>query len=124
MTHISELLEKYEQAKKEDLDSRAILVLEMIEHSITYPPLERITKTDLSNIDACVQQLVRDLRKDKQYLFSVRIAKTWKKREHLCQLAITWHEVNKDYMDEIEYHEEIKWIKDERMRLIVKQREK
>jgi hypothetical protein len=124
MTHISELLEEYEQAKKEDLDSRAILVLEMIEHSITYPALERITEKELSNIDACVQQLVRDLRKDKQYLFSVRIAKTWKKREHLCDLAMTWHEVNKDYMDEIEYHEEIKWIKDELMRLTMKKHEK
>jgi hypothetical protein len=121
MPHITDLVKKYESVKRENLDSRAILVLEMIEHSITYPPLEHITKTDISNIDACVQQLVRDLRKDKQYLFSVRISKTWKKREHLCQLAKTWHEIHKDYMDEIEYHEEIKWIKDERKRLIMKQ---
>jgi hypothetical protein len=124
MAHISELVRKYEQAKKEDLDSRVIFVLEMIEHSITYPPLERMSKNDISSIDTCIQQLVRDLRKDKQYLLSVRIAKTWKKREHLCQLAKTWHEVNKDYMDEIEYHEEIKWIRDERNRLIMKQHEK
>ncbi|MFX1485466.1 MAG: hypothetical protein ACFFCP_20010 [Promethearchaeota archaeon] len=120
MQHIMDLLEQYETAKKGDLDARSALVLEMIEHAITYPPLERLSKKDLSRIDQCVRQLVKDLRKDKQYLFSVRISKIWKKREHLCELAKIWHEVEHDYMDNIEYHEEIKWLRDERIRLIKK----
>jgi hypothetical protein len=121
MPHVTDLIEKYESMKRENLDSRALLVLEMIEHSITYPPLERITKEDISRIDACVKELVKDLRKDRQYLFSVRISKTWKKREHLCEMAMTWNEISRDYMDEIEYHEEIRWIKEEQKRLAEKQ---
>ena len=117
MHHITNLLEKYEATKREDLDTRSIFVLEMIEHTITFPPLEKFTKKDLSKIDACVKQLVRDLRRDKQYLFSVRISKIWKKREHLCELAKISHELEQDYMDNIEYHEEIKWLRDERKRL-------
>ena len=117
MQYMKDLIEEYETTKRGDLDKRSILVLQMIEHSITYPPLERITKKDLSKIDECVKQLVRDLRKNEQYLFSVRISKIWKKREHLCQLAKTWHQVKQDYMDNIEYHEEIKWLRDEHKRL-------
>ncbi len=117
MQGISSLIEDFEKAKKEDLDARSIVVLQMIEHSITYPPLEHLTKKDLSKIDQCVKQLIRDLRKNEQYLFSVRISKIWEKREHLCELAKLSHQVKHDYMDNIEYHEEIKWLRDERERL-------
>ena len=117
MRYIKDLIQEYEATKRGDLDQRALLVLQMIENSITYPPLERITKKDLSKIDECITQLVKDLRKDKQYLFSVRISKIWKKRKHLCEQAELWHEVKDDYMDSIEYHEEVKWLRDERKRL-------
>jgi hypothetical protein len=118
MQHIDELIEEYEATKREDLVARSILVLQMIEHSITYPPLRKITEEDLSEIDRYVKQLVKDLRKDDQYLFSVRLMKIWKKREHLCELAKLWHEVKNDYMDSLEYHEEVKWLRDERKRII------
>jgi hypothetical protein len=118
MQHIDELIEEYEATKREDLVARSILVLQMIEHSITYPPLRKITEEDLSEIDRYVKQLVEDLRKDDQYLFSVRLMKIWKKREHLCELAKLWHEVKNDYMDSLEYHEEVKWLRDERKRII------
>ena len=117
MRYIGELIEEYETTKRGDLDERAILVLHMIENSITYPPLERITTKDLSKIDECITQLVKDLRRDKQYLFSVRIEKIWKKRKHLCEQAKLSHEVKDDYMDAIEYHEEVKWLRNERKRL-------
>ena len=117
MQHIDELIEEYEATKREDLVARSILVLQMIEHSITYPPLRKITEEDLSEIDRYVKQLVKDLRKDDQYLFSVRLMKIWKKREHLCELAKLWHEVKNDYMDSLEYHEEVKWLRDERNRM-------
>jgi len=123
MSHMIELLKEYEKVGKKDLDTRAILVLDMIERVITYPPVESFTRKEISTIDENVQCLVKDLRKNKQFLFSVRILKIWKKREHLLQLAKAWHEIDKDYMDEIEYHEEIKWLRDERKNLIVKQRE-
>lgn len=117
MQHIDELIEEYEATKREDLVARSILVLQMIEHSITYPPLRKITEEDLSEIDRYVKQLAKDLRKDDQYLFSVRLMKIWKKREHLCELAKLWHEVKNDYMDSLEYHEEVKWLRDERSRM-------
>jgi hypothetical protein len=117
MRYIGELIREYETTKRGHLDERAILVLHMIENSITYPPLERITTKDLSKIDECIKQLVKDLRRDKQYLFSVRIEKIWKKRKHLCEQAKLSHEVKDDYMDAIEYHEEIKWLRNERKRL-------
>lgn len=120
MREVYDLLKEYESAKKEDLDTRSIIVLELIEHAITYPPLERISEKDLSKIDKYVKQLVEDLRRDKQYLFSVRISKIWKKRVHLCELAKIWHEVQDDYMDNLEYHEEVKWLRSERKRLIKK----
>jgi len=123
MSHIIELLKEYEKVKKNDLDTRAIFVLEMIERVITYPPVEPHTGKDISIINENVQRLVKDLRKDKQFLFSVRISKIWKKREHLVQLAKNWHEIKNDFMDEINYHEEIKWLRVERLKLIVKQRE-
>ncbi|PNX51004.1 MAG: hypothetical protein BV458_12210 [Thermoplasmata archaeon M9B2D] len=93
----------------------------MIEKTITYPPLETFTKKDILNTGECVQQLVRDLRKKKEYLFAVRISKIWKNREHLCQLGKSWHEIKDDFMDEIEYHEEIRWLRDERTKRIKKQ---
>jgi hypothetical protein len=124
MRHLTDLIKNYETVKSEELDARAILVLEMIEKTITYPPLESFTKKDISKTGECVQQLVRDLRKKKQYLFAVRISKIWKNREHLCQLAMNWHEISDDFMDEIEYHEEIKWLRDERKKLIKKQSDK
>jgi len=123
MGQLKDLIKEYENAKKADLDYKAILVLEMIEKTITYPPLETFTKKDISNTGECVQQLVRDLRKKKQYLFAVRISKIWKNREHLCQLGKSWHEIKDDFMDEIEYHEEIRWLRDERMKRIKKQGE-
>jgi beta-galactosidase GanA len=124
MTHLMELVKNYEAVKREDLDTRAILVLEMIRVTLAYPPVEPLTKKDISKVDEYVQQLVKDLRKNKQYLFAVRISKTWEKREHLLQLAKNWHEIKNDFMDEIEYHEEIKWLRDEGERLTMKQNKK
>lgn len=106
------------------MDTRSILVLTMIEKTITYPPLETFTKQEILKVDENVQKLVRDLKRDKQYLFSVRISKIWKKREQLLQLAENWHKIDKDYLDEIEDHQEIKWLRDERRKLTKKQREK
>jgi hypothetical protein len=122
MPNLMDLIENYEAVERADLDTRAVLVLEMIEETITYPPLESITKRNVSRVDVCVQQLVKDLRKNKQYLFAVRISKTWKKREQLLKLGKNWHEIKDDFMDEIEYHEEIKWLRDERDRLTMKLR--
>lgn len=118
MPHLIDLIEEYRKVKKDDLDMRMVFVLEMIEKAITYPPTEPITSSDVQAIGEYTERLVKDLRKDKQYLCSVRISKIWKKRKHLCQLAETWHEIDKDYIDEIEYHEEIKWLRDERMKLL------
>ena len=119
MPHLIDLIKEYQKIKKEDLDTRTAFVLEMIEKVITYPPTEPFTKNDILIIDGYTQQLLKDLRKDKQYLRNVRISKIWKKREHLLQLAKTWHEIEKDYIDEIEYHQEIKWLRDERRKLIL-----
>ena len=116
--HLIDLIKEYQKIKKEDLDTRTAFVLEMIEKVITYPPTEQVTSNDILKIDEYTQHLVKDLRKDKEYLRSVRISKIWKKREHLLQLAKNWHEIDKDYIDEIEYHQEIKWLRDERRKLI------
>lgn len=118
MPHLIDLIKEYQKVKKEDLDTRTVFVLEMIEKVITYPPTEQVTSNDILKIDEYTQHLVKDLRKDKEYLRSVRISKIWKKREHLLQLAKNWHEIDKDYIDEIEYHQEIKWLRDERRKLI------
>jgi hypothetical protein len=123
MSQLKDLIKNFEAAKSDDLDTRAILVLEMIEKTVTYPSIETFSKKDISNTGECVQKLVSDLRKNKQYLFAIRISKIWKQREHLCQLAKNYHQIKDDFMDEIEYHEEIKWLRDEQERLLVKQRE-
>jgi hypothetical protein len=120
MSQLKDLIKDFEALKSEDLDTRAILVLDMIEKTITYPSLETFSKKDILKTGECVQKLVRDLRKNKQYLFAVRISKIWKNREHLCQLAKNWHEIRDDFMDEIEYHEEVKWLRDEQVRLTQK----
>jgi hypothetical protein len=117
MANLHELIKNYEKADSSDLSRRAHFVLEMIEETITYPPPCNITNEELTQIDEKVQQLTQDLRKDKQYLFSVRILKIWRKREHLLQMAKIWHGVHDDYMDAIEYHQEIRWLRDERRRL-------
>lgn len=123
MSHILELLKEYEKVRNNDLDTRAIFVLEMIERVITYPPVESFTSEEISSIDEHVKCLVKDLRRKRKFLFSVRISKIWKNREHLLQLAKNWHAIKDDFMDEIEYHDEIKWLREERRKLIVKQRE-
>ena len=120
MLHITDLVKKYETVDRDDLDERALLVLRMIEYSVTYPPLQPFTKEDISRVDKCVRQITKDLDEHGQHLFSIRIKKIWKKREHLCELAKTWHEIKKDYMDNLEYHEEVKWLKDEQKRLASK----
>ncbi len=116
--HVIDLIKAYQKVNEEHLTTRTIFVLEMIEKVITYPPTESITSKDVQIIDNYTQQLEKDLRKDKQYLLSVRISKIWKKRDHLIELARNWHEIEKDYIDEIEYHQEIKWLRDERRKLI------
>lgn len=113
-----DLIQNYGKLTKKNLHGRTILVLEMVERVITFPPVESVSKEELSMIDGFVQEIMEDLRKDKQYLFSVRIGKIWKNRKHICQLGENWHKVKKDYMDDIEYHEEIKWLRDERKRIL------
>ena len=120
MAQLIDLMHGYEKLQRNELDQRSIFVLEMIERVITYPPVETITEKETATIDRYVRETTRDLRRDKQYLFSVRIGKIWKKREHLVQLGKNWHLVQKDYMDDIEYHEEIKWLRDERRRILKK----
>jgi hypothetical protein len=118
MAQLIDLVHAYEKLKKEELQKRALLVLEMIERIITFPPVETITDKDITRVDGYVVELIQDLRRDKQYLFSVRIGKIWNKREQLLQLGKTWHEIQKDYIDEIEYHQEIKWLRDQRRRIL------
>jgi hypothetical protein len=123
MVNLVDLLKKYEDVERDDLNTRSILVLEMIEKILAYPSLASHTNENILKVDECVQQLVGDLRKDKQYLFSVRISKMWKKREYILQLAKTQNTIKSDYMDDIQYHEEIKWLRDERTKLIMKKAE-
>ncbi len=118
MAQLFDLIQSYDKLTKKELHKRTILVLEMIERVITYPPVEAVSDKEISTIDGYVHEIIRDLRKNKQNLFSVRIGKIWKTRDHLIQLGKNWHMVQKDYMDEIEYHEEIKWLKDERRKII------
>jgi hypothetical protein len=118
MAQLIDLMHSYEKLKKNELHKRSLLVLEMIERVITYPPVETISDKDISRVDGYVLELINDLRRDKQYLFSVRIGKIWDKREQLIHLGKTWHEIQKDYLDEIEYHQEIKWLRDERRRIL------
>jgi hypothetical protein len=123
MGQITDLIKNYEKIENSELDKRALLVLEMIERVLTYPPLETISVKELSTIDKNVLELTRDLRKKRKYLFSTRLSKIWKTKNHLLQLAKNWHDVKDDFMDEIEYHEEIKWLKDEQARLSKKIKE-
>jgi len=120
MGQLLDLIESYEKLKKNELHTRSILLLEMIERVITYPPVEAVSEEEIATIDGYVREIIRDLRKNNQYLFGLRIGKIWKNREHLVQLGKNWHMIQKDYMDEIEYHEEIKWLRDERIRILQK----
>ncbi len=113
MSHLKKLTEEFVETTELDQKMRIRLVLEMIEYGITYPPQETIEPNELKAVKNCVHQLINELEYDGEHLFADRIHKLWKKREHLLRIAENAHRLKNDYMDDIEYHEEIKWIRDQ-----------
>ena len=112
MSYLKELVERFYKTKDEDYHARLCILLEMVEFTVTYPRPGRVEEWELIAVDACVKRATSELEAKKEHLLAQRINKIWKKRDHLLQIAENAHHVKEDYMDNMEYHEEIKWIRD------------
>ncbi len=117
MSHLKDLVKLFEEANELDLNQRLKLVLEMIEYSITYPPSEAIEPVEIASVTNCVHASIKQIESAGHHLLADRIHKIWKKRGHLLQIAENAHQLKHDYMDDLEYHEEIMWIRSEIERL-------
>jgi hypothetical protein len=113
MSHLTDLVDRFYQTSKADQNTKIRLVLEMIEYTITYPPAQSIENYEISFVRRCVQRVIRIIEARGEHLLADRIDKIWKKREHLLQIAENAHHLKGDYMDDIEYHEEIMWLRNQ-----------
>ncbi len=113
MSHLTDLVDKFYLTGKADENMKIRLVLEMVEYTITYPPAQQIENYEISFVRRCVQRVIRIIEARGEHLLADRINKIWKKREHLLQIAENAHHLKKDYMDDIEYHEEIMWLRNQ-----------
>ncbi|MFX1263083.1 MAG: hypothetical protein ACFFAZ_13430 [Promethearchaeota archaeon] len=111
MSRLTDLIKQFKDEDRKNVKERTVLVLEMVQYALTYPPLGDITEKEQSSIYRCICELAKDL-DDK--VFAARLKKMWKRRKHLLQIAENAHEVSRDYMDNLEYHEEIAWLVEER----------
>lgn len=111
MSHLTDLIREFKAEDRKNVEARTAIVLEMVQYGLTYPPLGNITEKEESSVYSCICDLTKDL-DDK--IFAARLKKTWKRREHLLLIAQNAHEYARDYMDNLEYHEEIAWLVEER----------
>jgi hypothetical protein len=111
MSYLKELVEKFYKTDDEDYHDRLCIVLEMIEYTVTYPRPDTVEEWELIAVDACVKRATSELEAKKEHLLAKRVNKIWKKRDQLLEIAENAHHVKGDYMDNMEYHEEIKWIR-------------
>ena len=111
MSHLKDLVGLFEESNELSLNLRLKLVLEMIEYSITYPPIEKIEPTETASVTECVHEIIKQIECEDEHLLADRIHKIWKKRGHLLQIAANAHQMKHDYMDDLEYHEEVKWLR-------------
>jgi hypothetical protein len=116
MSPLSEILASFDKKDASDRDGRALIVLQMIEFTVTYPPLGKITENELQEVEARVDSLVKQYKR--RSLFARRIHKIWRRREHLLQLVKIAHSTEGDYMDVIEYHEEVAWLREQQRKLL------
>jgi hypothetical protein len=116
MSHLSELLASFDKKETSDRDGRALIVLKMIEFAVTYPPLGNITEKELQEVGSRVESLMKQYKR--RSLFARRVHKIWQRRGHLLKLVEIAHSTEGDYMDVIEYHEEVAWLRDQQRRLI------
>lgn len=84
----------------------------MIEYSTMYPPVNAIKESELNLVQKCIDEVVDDIEASNDHILACRIYKTWKKREHILQLAEHANRLTADFMDHIMYHQEIRWIKE------------
>ena len=111
MSHLKDLVRLFEETNELDLNLRLKLILEMMEYSITYPPPETIEPVEIAAVTDCVHAVTKQIESAGEHLLADRIHKIWKKRGHLLQIAENAHHMRHDYMDDLEYHEEILWIR-------------
>jgi hypothetical protein len=107
------LAENYDETSNRDENLRVKLILEMIEYNITYPPPIRIETHELQAVNERVHHMTRELERKGQKLLAKRIHKIWEKRDHLLQIAENAHHLDHDFMDTLEYHEEIRWVRNQ-----------
>ena len=111
MSHLNDLVGMFKETNELNLNLRLKLVLEMIEYSITYPPKETIEPIEIASVTDCVHAVIKQIEDAGKHLLADRIHKIWKKRGHLLQIATNAHHLKQDYMDDLEYHEEIMWLR-------------
>jgi hypothetical protein len=112
MSHLKDLIEKFDNTSLSKHQVRTRLVLEMVAFTIRYPPSDLIDPAEIAAVDICVHTVIDEIEARKDHLFADRIGKIWKKRDYLLQLAYNAEHTSNNYMDVLEYHEEVKWIKD------------
>lgn len=114
MSHLKKLVEEFCNTDENELGMRVALVLEMMEFVLTYPPPEICDDVKMASLTKCVHIVTTALEAKGRHLFADRIGKIWRKRNRLLLIAENAHHLRGDYMDDIEYHEEIKWIRDQK----------
>ena len=112
MSHLKDLINHFSKTEESERDLRERLVLEMIDYTIMYPPPHSVSE-DLDNVAICIHKVVRELIEMGEHILARRIHKIWGQRDHLLQLAENASRVSHNYMDALEYHQEVKWVKKE-----------
>ena len=112
MSYLKELVERFYKTDDADYKARLCIALEMIEFTVSYPRPESVEEWELIAVDAGIKRVTSELEAKKEHLLAHRVNQIWKKRDHLLQIAENAHHVRDDYMDNMEYHEEVKWIRD------------
>ncbi len=114
MSHLKYLVEQFDEADESELGTRVALALDMIEFVVSYPQSEICDDEEISSVTKRVHLVTTALEAKGQHLFADRICKIWRKRNHLLMIAENAYHLRGDYMDDLEYHEEIKWIRDQK----------
>jgi hypothetical protein len=100
------------QEDEDDVEKRLSAVLGMLEFVLEHPFNCSLGEKQISAISSCIEEIRPQL--GKQPVMMKRISKIWKRRQHLLDVARYVHRHHEDYMDSIEYHQEVQWLKIQR----------
>lgn len=119
MPYLKKIIHKFDSNKGHPIE-RTINVLDMIEHSISYPSCKAITDEEIIQVELRIEQLLPEL-KDNPVLAG-RIDKWWKNRGNCQSIARLVRKRGHDNIDSLLYHGDIISIRKTRMDLMMLQK--